>query len=89
MANTAADILRVKGNCVHETCMESKAVVLSYFIDMDAVCSLTLQSDKHAIVSDQNISITIYHKGNGCVKMIRMMLYAKMGSTGARTPSEE
>lgn len=57
--------------------------------DMDAVCSLTLQSDKHAIVSDQNISITIYHKGNGCVKMIRMMLYANMGNTGARTPSEE
>lgn len=57
--------------------------------DMDAVCSLTLQSDKHAIVSDQNISITIYHKGNGRVKMIITKRYANTGNTGARTPSED
>lgn len=57
--------------------------------DMDAVCSLTLQSDKHAIVSDQNISITIYHKGNGSVKSIIMKRYANMWDTGARAPSED
>lgn len=58
--------------------------------DMDAVCSLTLQPDKHVIVSDQNISITIYHIGNGSVKIIIVKRYANMFYTVyPRTPSED
>lgn len=44
MAHTAADILRDKGNCVHETCMKSKAVVLIYRIPVQATWMLYARS---------------------------------------------
>lgn len=56
--------------------------------DVDAVCSLTLRSDKHALVSDQNILI-IYHKGNVSVRIIIMKRCVNVGNTGARPPSED
>lgn len=63
--------------------MGSKPVMLSYLVDRrtpnpvqrlilatrmrDAVCLLRLQTDKHAIISDENMSLTTDRKENGKV----------------------
>jgi len=44
------------------------------------------KTDKHAIISDENMSLTTDRKENGNVKMIKMQ---NMENTGARTTSED